>query len=81
MTQVVGGMTYDHVVEERHMPFGTVQQALEVVRWLDTIGVTHLGLTFRFGGMEHGAALHAMELWAREVGPTMRAMSGAPTTG
>jgi alkanesulfonate monooxygenase SsuD/methylene tetrahydromethanopterin reductase-like flavin-dependent oxidoreductase (luciferase family) len=75
MSGQVRGMGYDTVVNERRMPFGTVDRALALVRWLQTIGVTHLGLTFYFGGMDHTAALHAMELWAYEVAPAMREAS------
>ena len=48
-------MSYGFVVAERHVPFGTVAEALSLVRWLESFGVTHLGLTFHFGGVDHPA--------------------------
>ena len=75
MAQQVQAMDYDHVTAERHMPFGGVDAALATARWLESIGVTHLGLTFHFGGMEHAAALRAIELWGRAVAPALRAAS------
>ncbi len=72
MDRQVQGMTYDFVVAERHVPFGTVDEALALVRWLAGFGVTHLGLTFYFGGLDHAAALRSIELWAREVFPRVR---------
>jgi alkanesulfonate monooxygenase SsuD/methylene tetrahydromethanopterin reductase-like flavin-dependent oxidoreductase (luciferase family) len=71
-SQVEDKMSYDYVVAERHVPFGTVQEARALVRWLESFGVTHLGLTFHFGGIDHAATLHAIELWGREVLPTAR---------
>ncbi|HEY7066157.1 MAG TPA: LLM class flavin-dependent oxidoreductase [Chloroflexota bacterium] len=65
--QVEERMSYDSVVAERHVPFGTVAEASELVRWLESFGVTHLGLTFHFGGIDHAATLRAIELWGREV--------------
>jgi hypothetical protein len=73
---VVGQVTtlrsYDYVVAERHMPFGTADAALATVRWLERCGVTHLGLTFHFGGLDHAAALRAIDRWGREVAPAVR---------
>jgi hypothetical protein len=65
--EVQEAMSYDYVVSERHVPFGTVDEAWRLVRWLESFGVTHLGLTFHFGGVDHAAALRAIELWGREV--------------
>ena len=39
--------------------------------------LTHLGLTFYFGGMPHATALRSMELWARHVAPAFRTTSAA----
>ncbi len=70
--QVEVRMSYDYVVAERHVPFGTVAEARALVRWLESFGVTHLGLTFHFGGIDQAAALHAIDLWGREVLPGAR---------
>ncbi len=75
MAEQVQALDYDRVVAERHVPFGGVETALALVRWLESFGVTHLGLTFHFGGIDHAAALRAIELWGREVGPALRATS------
>jgi alkanesulfonate monooxygenase SsuD/methylene tetrahydromethanopterin reductase-like flavin-dependent oxidoreductase (luciferase family) len=65
--EVAEAMSYDYVVAERHVPFGTIAEARGLVRWLESFGVTHLGLTFHFGGVDHAATLHAIALWGREV--------------
>jgi hypothetical protein len=70
--QVEEKMGYDYVVAERRVPFGTADEGVALVRWLEGFGVTHLGLTFHFGGLDHAAALHAIELWGREVAPAAR---------
>jgi hypothetical protein len=72
----VESMTYDYVVAERHVPFGSVENALATARWVESLGVTHLGLTFHFGGIDH-AALRAIELWGHVV--TCRGYVAHPT--
>jgi alkanesulfonate monooxygenase SsuD/methylene tetrahydromethanopterin reductase-like flavin-dependent oxidoreductase (luciferase family) len=67
-------LQYDNMVAERRAIFGDVEQCVATVRWLaETFGITHLGLTFHFGGLDHAAGLGAVELWGREVAPAVRA--------
>jgi alkanesulfonate monooxygenase SsuD/methylene tetrahydromethanopterin reductase-like flavin-dependent oxidoreductase (luciferase family) len=66
-------LQYDNMVAERRAIFGDVEQCVATVRWLaETFGITHLGLTFHFGGLDHAAALRAIELWGRDVAPALR---------
>jgi hypothetical protein len=37
--------------------------------WQDTLGLTHIGGTFHFGGLDQSATLRSIELFAREVAP------------
>src|SRR5262249_17957598 len=72
-------LSYDNMVSQRRAIFGDPQQCAATARWIEeTFGVTHLALTFHFGGMDHGAALAAIELWAGEVAPAVRS---APRAG
>jgi natural product biosynthesis luciferase-like monooxygenase protein len=67
-------LQYDNMFAERRAIFGDVEQCVATVRWLaETFGITHLGLTFHFGGLDHAAGLRAVELWGREVAPAVRA--------
>jgi alkanesulfonate monooxygenase SsuD/methylene tetrahydromethanopterin reductase-like flavin-dependent oxidoreductase (luciferase family) len=83
MSQQVQGLNYDVMVGERHALFGTVDRCVQHVRWMtETFGLTHLGLTFYFGGMPHTKALRAMELWSRHVAPHFRnARASSPALG
>ena len=67
-------LEYDNMVAERRAIFGDVEECVATVRWLaETFGITHLGLTFHFGGLDHAAGLRAVELWGRQVAPAVRA--------
>ncbi|HEY7063153.1 MAG TPA: LLM class flavin-dependent oxidoreductase [Chloroflexota bacterium] len=71
-------LQYDNMVAERRAIFGDVEQCVAATRWLaETFGLTHLGLTFHFGGLDHAAGLRAVELWGREVAPAVRAAPSA----
>jgi len=79
MPQQVQALTYDVMVNERHGLFGEADQCVRHVRWMaETFGLTHLGLTFYFGGMPHATALRSMELWARHVAPAFRTARATP---
>ncbi len=66
-------LRYDNVVATRRALFGDPEQCIAGARWIaETFGVTHLALTFHFGGLDHQDALRAIELWAREVAPALR---------
>jgi alkanesulfonate monooxygenase SsuD/methylene tetrahydromethanopterin reductase-like flavin-dependent oxidoreductase (luciferase family) len=70
-------LSYDRLVTERHVLFGGIEECIANARWIAaTFGVTHLGLTFYFGGIAHTAALRAIELWGRAVAPALRAALG-----
>jgi len=67
-------LQWDNMVAERRLIAGDVEACATTVRWLaETFGITDLGLTFHFGGLDHAAGLRAVELWGREVAPAVRA--------
>jgi len=72
-------LSYENMAAQRRAIFGDPEQCAATARWIqETFGVTHLALTFHFGGLDHRAALTAIELWAREVAP---AVESAPRAG
>jgi natural product biosynthesis luciferase-like monooxygenase protein len=74
-------LQWDNMVAERRAIFGDVDECVATVRWLaEHFGITHLGLTFHFGGLDHAVGLRSIELWGREVVPRIRAALGAPAT-
>jgi natural product biosynthesis luciferase-like monooxygenase protein len=67
-------LRWDNAVAERRAIFGGVDECVDTVRWLaDYFGITHLGLTLHFGGLDHAAGLRSIELWGREVVPRVNA--------
>jgi alkanesulfonate monooxygenase SsuD/methylene tetrahydromethanopterin reductase-like flavin-dependent oxidoreductase (luciferase family) len=66
-------LAYDVVVAQRRALFGGPEECIAGARWIaETFGVTHLALTFHFGGIAHADALSAVALWGREVAPALR---------
>jgi natural product biosynthesis luciferase-like monooxygenase protein len=67
-------LQWETMVAERRGLFGTPEHCTAAVRAIaEEFGITHLGLTFHFGGLDHTAGLRAVELWGREVVPRVRA--------
>jgi alkanesulfonate monooxygenase SsuD/methylene tetrahydromethanopterin reductase-like flavin-dependent oxidoreductase (luciferase family) len=66
-------VSYDDTVAEHRALFGDPTECIAAARWIaETFGTTQLGLVFHFGGIDHEAALRAVELWGREVAPALR---------
>jgi alkanesulfonate monooxygenase SsuD/methylene tetrahydromethanopterin reductase-like flavin-dependent oxidoreductase (luciferase family) len=71
-------LSYDNMVSERRAIFGSVEDCVATVRWLaETFGLTHLGLTFHFGGLSQDAGLRTVDLWGRAVAPAVNGALGA----
>jgi alkanesulfonate monooxygenase SsuD/methylene tetrahydromethanopterin reductase-like flavin-dependent oxidoreductase (luciferase family) len=66
-----------HKLEHRVIG-GTPAECIEhVAYWQETLGLTHIGGTFHFGGLDQQATLRSLELFAREVAPTFAAADAA----
>lgn len=66
-------LSWDSMVAARRVLFGSPDECIATVRWLaETFGVTHLALTFYFGGLDHQTALRSIALWGRAVAPALR---------
>jgi natural product biosynthesis luciferase-like monooxygenase protein len=64
------GSSWDQHRAEIKVIGGTPQDCVERIRyWQDTLGLTHIGGTFHFGGLDQSATLRSLELFAREVAP------------
>ena len=64
------GSTWDQHRAEHKVIGGTPGECVEHIRyWQDTLGLTHIGGTFHFGGLDQAATLRSLELFAREVAP------------
>jgi natural product biosynthesis luciferase-like monooxygenase protein len=67
------GLEWDDQVREYKIIAGTPEDCIERIRyWRDTLGLTHIGGTFHFGGLSQEATLRSLELFAREVAPAFR---------
>jgi natural product biosynthesis luciferase-like monooxygenase protein len=73
------GATYDQHVADFKVIAGGPQECIERVRhWRDTLGITHIGGTFHFGGLSQEATLRSLQLFAREVAPAFREVLALP---
>lgn len=64
------GSTWDQHRAENKVVAGTPEDCIEQIRyWHDTLGLTHIGGTFHFGGLDQSATLRSLGLFAREVAP------------
>jgi natural product biosynthesis luciferase-like monooxygenase protein len=55
---------------ENNVIGGSPEECIEQIRyWQQELGLTHIGGTFHFGGLEQSATLRSLELFAREVAP------------
>lgn len=71
---IVQRMSYERTAADRRGVFGSVEECVATACWIrETFGITHLALTFHFGGLSHAAGLRAVELWGRQVAPAVRA--------
>jgi natural product biosynthesis luciferase-like monooxygenase protein len=68
------GSSWDQEVAEYKVIAGSPDDCIERIRyWRETLGITHIGGTFHFGGLEQQATVHSLELFAREVAPKFQA--------
>ncbi len=66
-------LNFDEAAAEHRGLFGSPDDCIAGARWVaETLGNTHLGLIFHFGGIAPDAALRAVELWGRAVAPALR---------
>jgi alkanesulfonate monooxygenase SsuD/methylene tetrahydromethanopterin reductase-like flavin-dependent oxidoreductase (luciferase family) len=66
-------LSYDEAVAQHRAIFGGPEDCIAAVRWIaETYGATQVALVFHFAGIDHQAALRAIELWGREVAPALR---------
>ena len=67
------GLEWDDQVREYKIIAGTPDDCIERIRyWRETLGLTHIGGTFHFGGLAQDATLRSLELFAREVMPAFQ---------
>jgi alkanesulfonate monooxygenase SsuD/methylene tetrahydromethanopterin reductase-like flavin-dependent oxidoreductase (luciferase family) len=65
-----GRLSFDDAMAQRRALFGGPEECIAATQWIaQTLGVTQIALTFHFGGIDHQAALRAVELWGRAVAP------------
>ena len=64
------GLEWEEEVQRFNIIAGTPEDCIERIRyWRETLGLTHIGGTFHFGGLAQDATLRSIELFAREVAP------------
>ncbi len=64
------GSTWDQHRAENKVIGGTPTDCIERIRyWQQTLGLTHIGGTFHFGGLDQAATLRSLQLFAYEVAP------------
>lgn len=72
------GSSFDQHVAEFKVIAGSPDDCIERVRyWRDTLGITHIGGTFHFGGLSQEATLRSIGLFAREVAPAFQERTAA----
>jgi alkanesulfonate monooxygenase SsuD/methylene tetrahydromethanopterin reductase-like flavin-dependent oxidoreductase (luciferase family) len=64
------GSSWDQQRAENNVIGGSPEECIEQIRyWQQELGLTQIGGTFHFGGLEQSATLRSLELFAREVAP------------
>lgn len=64
------GSNWEQHRAENKVIGGTPDECVEQIRyWQDTLGLTHIGGTFHFGGLDQSATLRSLDLFDREVAP------------
>lgn len=65
--------SFEQHVKEFNVIAGSPEDCIERVRyWRDTLGITHIGGTFHFGGLSQETTLRSIELFAQEVAPVFK---------
>jgi alkanesulfonate monooxygenase SsuD/methylene tetrahydromethanopterin reductase-like flavin-dependent oxidoreductase (luciferase family) len=68
--KVLNHLAYDAMIRDSRGVFGGPETCTQILRKIiDVVGVTHIGLTFHFGGLSQKKVLKSMERFAREVRP------------
>lgn len=71
--RVVGHLDYDAMVRDSRGVFGGPETCVRILkRIIETVGATHIGLTFHFGGLSQEKVLRSMARFARHVIPAVR---------
>jgi natural product biosynthesis luciferase-like monooxygenase protein len=61
-------LAYDSMVRDSRGVFGGPETCAQILRRIiETVGATHIGLTFHFGGLRQEKVLKSMERFARQV--------------
>lgn len=67
------GTSYDQHFADFKVIAGGPADCIERIRyWRETLGITHIGGTFHFGGLSQEATLRSLDLFAREVAPVFQ---------
>jgi alkanesulfonate monooxygenase SsuD/methylene tetrahydromethanopterin reductase-like flavin-dependent oxidoreductase (luciferase family) len=71
--RVVKHLDYDAMVGDNRGVFGGPETCTRILkRIIETVGTTHIGLTFHFGGLSQEKVLKSMERFARLVMPALK---------
>jgi natural product biosynthesis luciferase-like monooxygenase protein len=71
--KVVRHLDYDAMAGDNRGVFGGAETCVRILkRIIDTVGPTHIGLVFHFGGLDQARVLKSMERFARSVMPVLR---------
>jgi alkanesulfonate monooxygenase SsuD/methylene tetrahydromethanopterin reductase-like flavin-dependent oxidoreductase (luciferase family) len=71
--RVFAHLDYDAMVRDSRAVFGGPETCARVLKRIgETVGTTHVGLTFHFGGLGQDKVLQSMERCARAVLPAVR---------
>ena len=66
-------LSYDAMVRDSRGVFGGPESCVRILkRIIETVGTTHIGLTFHFGGLSQDKVLKSMERCAKSVLPALR---------
>ena len=66
-------LDYQTMVRDHRGVFGSPETCLRIMqRIIETIGPTHIGLVFHFGGLSQQKVLKSMERFARLIAPALR---------
>ena len=75
--RVFNHLTYDSMAHDSRGVFGSPETCTRILKKIiELVGVTHIGLTFHFGGLSQDKVLKSMERFAHQVRPAF-ALLGA----
>jgi len=71
--KIINHLDYDAMIRDSRAVFGGSEACLRILkRIIETVGPTHIGLVFHFGGLSQARVLKSMERFARQVMPALR---------